>query len=211
MLIKAFGISQLVRQFSSTAQCYQLVKPPVQVFGIEGRYASALYSAATKEKKLEAVEKEILDFQKLVKTDKKVAEILLDPTIKKSLKADVIESITKKFNTSPLTSNLLLTLVENGRIKNLTNIVSSFKTIMAAVRGEVVCEVITAKPLDQSQNEELQSALKSFLKKGETIQLTTKVDPSLVGGMIVSIGDKYIDMSLASKLKNYTGVLQSAL
>ena len=82
---------------------------------------------------------------------------------------------------------------------------------MSAQRGEVVCEVITAKPLDADNKGKLESALKAFLKAGQSIQLTTKVDPTIIGGMIVSIGDKYVDMSVASKLKKYTDVISAAI
>lgn len=80
---------------------------------------------------------------------------------------------------------------------------------MAANRGEVVCEVITAKPLDADTKNKLESALKGFLKKGQTILLTAKVDPSIIGGMVVSIGDKYVDMSVVSKIKKYTDLIQA--
>lgn len=80
---------------------------------------------------------------------------------------------------------------------------------MAANRGEVVCEVITANPLDADTKAKLESTLKRLLKKGQTILLTTKVDPSIIGGMIVSVGDKYIDMSVASKIKMYTDLILS--
>ncbi len=57
---------------------------------------------------------------------------------------------------------------------------------------------------------ELDSALRAFLKPGQKLMLQTRVDPSIIGGMVVSIGDKYVDMSLASKIKKYTNVLQTA-
>lgn len=53
----------------------------------------------------------------------------------------------------------------------------------------------------------LQAALKGFLNKGESILLTSKTDPSIIGGMIISIGDKYIDMSVASKVKKYSDII----
>ena len=58
---------------------------------------------------------------------------------------------------------------------------------------------------------ELEASLKAFLKKGESLQLTTKVDPAILGGMIVSIGDKYVDMSLSSKINKYTALLKQAV
>lgn len=73
-----------------------MVKPPVQVFGLEGRYASALYSAASKNKTLDAVEKELVQFQKSVKADPKLKEFLINPTLKRNLKVDALKHLGTK-------------------------------------------------------------------------------------------------------------------
>ncbi|KAH6929192.1 hypothetical protein HPB50_024102 [Hyalomma asiaticum] len=67
------------------------------------------------------------------------------------------------------------------------------------------------QPLDAAMDKELESALKAFLKKGEVLVITKKVDPSIMGGMLVSIGDKFVDMSIATKVKTYTGILKQAV
>lgn len=67
------------------------------------------------------------------------------------------------------------------------------------------------QPLDDAMKQELTAALKSFAKKGENILLQTKIDPTIIGGMIVVIGDKYVDMSIASKVKKYTEIIESAV
>merc|ERR1712168_1763137 len=185
-----FGI--LVRSFSTSGACRNLIQPPVQVFGLEGRYATALYSAAMKKESLDAVDKDIKTLAGLLKTE-------------------AINSVLAKKNACPLTVNLFGALAENGRMANVDGVLGAFGTIMAAVRGEVICEVTTAKPLDAAMRKELDGALAAFLKEGESIQLTTKVDPAIMGGMIVSIGDKYVDMSLASKINKYTALLQQAV
>lgn len=114
-----------------------MVKPPIQVFGIEGRYATALYSAASKEKKLDAVEKELVKFQASIKTDIKLREFLDNPTIKRNIKSEALKSVASKISLTPQSSNLLQLLAENGRLKNVSGVINAFKTIMAAHRGEV--------------------------------------------------------------------------
>jgi len=206
-----FGKLLMVRQFSSSSSCSQLIKPPIQIFGLEGRYANALYSAAVKEKKLDQVEKDLIDFQKLLKQDRKLAEFIMNPVLNRALKKEGITSVVQKTGATNLTGNLLVTLVENNRAKNINGVVNAFKAIMSAVRGEVICEVTSAKPLDATQLQELDASLKAFLKKGEVIKLTTKVDPTLIGGLVVSIGDKFIDMSLSTKINKYTTLLTSSV
>lgn len=201
------------------------MKPPVQVFGIEGRYACALYSAASKQKSLEAVEKDLTSLQADMKKDIKLRDFIINPTIKRSLKATALKDAANKVNFSPATGFFLEQLAENGRLNKIDSIINAYKLIMSAHRGEVVCEVTTAKPLDGSQRKELEAQLKvstvnslkileifkfsfqKFVKSNETIQLTAKVDPSIIGGMVVSIGDKYVDMSVSSKVKKYTDLI----
>uniref|UniRef100_A0A8D8XMX2 Oligomycin sensitivity conferral protein n=1 Tax=Cacopsylla melanoneura TaxID=428564 RepID=A0A8D8XMX2_9HEMI len=199
----------IVRSFSSSQVSQQLIKTPVQVFGIDGRYASALYSAATKMKQLDGVEKELLTFQAALKSDIKFRDFAFDPTIKKTLKIEAIKSIGQKLKFSVASINLLALLAENGKLKKIDGVLTNFSILMAAHRGDLPVEVVTARPLSEEDKAELQSTLKLFAKKGENILLTTKVNPALIGGMIVSIADKYVDMSVASKIKKYTDLLQA--
>lgn len=107
--------------------------------------------------------------------------------------------------------NFLSIVAENGRLKLLRRMVNMFLAVMVAHRNEALCEVITAKPLDDSTRSALMDALKKFVKDGKKIQLTEKVDPSIIGGMIVGVEDKHIDMSIARKIQMYTDILKQAL
>ena len=209
MAASRFGI--LVRQFSSSAVRNGLIQPPIPVFGIEGRYATAFYSAAMKEKKIDAVEAELVSLKELIKKDKPFAEFLLNPTLSRIDKQDAMAAVAKKQKCSPLTTNLFATLAENGRLNKLESVLDSFQKIMSAHRGEVTCSVTTAKALNASSEKELRAALESFLKKGEKLFLELKVDPKLIGGMVVTIGDKYVDMSMATKINTYTNLIKQAV
>ncbi|XP_061387241.1 ATP synthase subunit O, mitochondrial [Musca vetustissima] len=200
-------LSMLSRAMSTGAQ---MVKPPVQVFGLEGRYATALYSAATKLKQLDQVEKDLLAFQATLKQDKKLRESVVSPIVNKKVMGVALKESAEKLRWSAATGNLLALLADNGRLSQLDGVINAFNIIMAAHRGEVVCEVVSAKPLDASQSKQLEGALKSFLKSNQSLKITSRVDPSIIGGLIVSIGDKYVDMSIASKVKMYTDVISSA-
>ncbi|KAF6211885.1 hypothetical protein GE061_012402 [Apolygus lucorum] len=201
----------IVRSFSSSPAMNQLIKAPVQVFGVEGRYATALYSAATKMKQLDAVEKDLQNMKNSMKTDAKLREFMADPVIKRDVKADAVRSVATKLNLSVPSTNLLALLAENGRLSKLDGVAAAFSTIMAGHRGDLRCEVTTAKALDEATKTQLQTTLKAFAKKGENIILELKVDPSIIGGMVVSIGDKYVDMSVSSKVKKYTALIQQAV
>ncbi|XP_041379187.1 ATP synthase subunit O, mitochondrial-like [Gigantopelta aegis] len=159
-------LTSSMRYLSTTlptgAAAQQSVKAPVQVFGLEGRYAHALFSAASKKTSLEKVEGELKDFQKLMQDSPALAGFINNPTIRKQQKQSA--------------------LAENNRLTKVSGVIKAFGTIMSAYRGEVNCVVTTAK-----------------------------TDPALIGGMIVSIGDKYIDMSTATKIKKIVQSMEQGL
>lgn len=132
----------------------------MQIFGIEGRYACALYSAASKQKSLEAVERDLTSFQASLKAHPKVREFVIDPSIKRSLKAAALKGASAEVKFAPATGFLLELLAENGRLNKIDAVINAFKLIMSAHRGEVVCEVTTAKALEAGQRKELESQLK---------------------------------------------------
>ncbi|CAO1403625.1 unnamed protein product [Diamesa serratosioi] len=201
----------LARSLSTTSATAQLVKPPIQVFGIEGRYACALYSAASKNKILEVVEKDLTAFQKEMKADEKLRDFIMDPSIKRDLKANALKEVCAQVKFNAATGFLMQTMAENGRLKKMDAVINAYKLIMAAHRGEVVCEVTTAKPLEAGQRQQLEASLKKFIQPNETILLTATVDQSILGGMVVSIGDKYADMSVASKIKKMTDLISTPI
>ncbi|NWJ09069.1 ATPO synthase, partial [Crypturellus undulatus] len=185
-------------------------QPPIQVYGLEGRYATALYSAASKQKKLEQVEKELSRVWTLMK-DPKLSGVVMNPHTKSAVKQKAVNDVLAKEKMSPITINLMNLLAENGRLRYTPDIMSAFGKIMSAYRGEVLCTVTTAQPLDDASLTELKSALSGFLAKGEILKLETKTDPSILGGMIVNIGEKYVDMSTKSKIQKLTKIMRETV
>ncbi|XP_041115235.1 ATP synthase subunit O, mitochondrial-like [Polyodon spathula] len=205
----ATGFGNQVRLFSTTVikPVSKLIQPPIQVYGVEGRYATALYSAASKQKNLDQVEKELGRVKSLMK-DPKMTTVFMNPHIKRSIKQKTVNDVMTKEKLSPITVNFMNLLAENGRLSFTPGVISAFGKMMSAHRGEVLCSVTTAQPLDEASLTELKNALNGFLQKGETLQLETKSDPSVLGGMIVSIGDKYVDMSTKTKIQKLTKIMR---
>lgn len=138
----------------------QVLKPPIQVFGTEGRYATALYSAATKQKQLEAVEKDLIQVQNAMKKNENLRQVITSPIINKKVMANTLAEASKSISFQTSTANLLALLAENGQLKKIDGVINAYKTIMSAHRGEVVCEVVTAKPLEGGQRKQLEDVLR---------------------------------------------------
>ncbi|KAF5903098.1 ATP synthase subunit O, mitochondrial, partial [Clarias magur] len=171
----AFGLGLQVRQLSTSVvrPASKLIKPPIQVYGVEGRYATALFSAASKQKNLDKVEQELGRVSTLIK-DPKLSSIVLNPHVKRSIKQKTVNDALTKAKVSPITMNLINVLADNGRLSLTSEVITAFGKMMSAHRGEVTCSVTTAQPLDEANLAELKVALNGFLSKGETIKLETK-------------------------------------
>lgn len=157
--------------------------------------------------KLDQVEQELGKVSALIK-DPKMNSVVMNPHVKRSLKQKTFNDALTKAKVSPITVNLINVLADNGRLTLTGDVINAFSKMMSAHRGEVICSVTTAQPLDEANLSELKVALKGFLQKGETIKLETKSDPSILGGMIVSIGDKYVDMSTKTKIQKLTKLIR---
>ncbi|XP_054453526.1 ATP synthase subunit O, mitochondrial [Anoplopoma fimbria] len=203
----ALMLGQQVRQFSTSVVRPKLMRPPIQVYGVEGRYATALFSAASKQNKLDQVEQEMGKVSTLIK-DPRISSIVMNPHVKRSIKQKTFHDALAKSKVSTITVNLINVLSDNGRLTLTGGVITAFGKMMSAHRGEVICSVTTAQPLDEPSLADLKLALKGFLQKGETIHLETKSDPSILGGMIVSIGDKYVDMSTKTKIQKLTKIIK---
>jgi len=206
----ARNLAILTRQFSTSTSRQALVKTPIPVYGIEGRYSAALFSAANKKDALEAVEKDLGTLSGLMKTDPRLSEFLLDPSVKKGLKVDGLTGACDKLGFSELTKNLLLAMADNNRVPYIDAVATSYATLMAAHRGEIVCTVTTAKPLEADMVAEVEGALNGFLKANEKALVSYAIDPTIVGGMVVAIGDKFVDMSMSTKLNKYSELIKGA-
>lgn len=156
------------------------------------------------------MEKDLKSVKQLWEKDTKFRDFFADPTENANRKKTAFQSVVKKNSYSKVTQNLFDTMADNGRLSKLTDVINLYLELMSAHRGEVICKVTTAKALDANTDKELKGILEGFLQQGQKLYLQTEVDPSLVGGMTVTIGDKFIDMSLKSKIKLYTDILKSA-
>jgi len=137
--------------------------------------------------------------------------LLKNPLLTKQQKQNVVNELGTNQKANALTVNTLSVLAENGRLGRLPGVMKSFGLLISAHRGEVKAKITSAKPLDSSQMNELKSVLQSFLKSGSKLQVETKVDPNLLGGFVVELGDRFVDLSTVSKMRTFTNIVKETL
>ncbi|KAJ1982759.1 ATP synthase F0 subcomplex subunit OSCP atp5 [Dimargaris xerosporica] len=202
---------QLARSYATAAS--KSVSVPLALHGIEGRYATALYTAAAKKNTLDQVEQDLAKVQSTIDRDARVRQFLDNPIVGKRAKKQGIQQLAKGQNLSALTLNLLEVLAENSRTSETTKVISAYKSLMAAHRGELQVVVTSSKPLSSNHLNKLKNSLaKGNLTAGaKSVNITNKVNPAIVGGLVIEFGDKTIDMSLAAKLAKLDKLLTDTI
>mmetsp|Transcript_6207 Transcript_6207/g.9055 ORF Transcript_6207/g.9055 Transcript_6207/m.9055 type:complete len:209 (+) Transcript_6207:743-1369(+) len=175
-------------------------KPPLDLYGLNARYANATYIAASKSNTLDQVESELLAIKNSASTSKPFASFLENPLISRD---DKTKSVTDMLSgkTTPVTLNLMTVLAGNARLNAIVGIADTYVQLMKAKRGEVEATIISAEPLNKTQTAAVQDAMKSQFPEGAKVVLESKVDPSILGGLQIQIGDKFLDLSVGSRIE----------
>ncbi len=165
---------------------------------VSDRYASALYDLATESKKVEVIILDLKFIQKIIGDNKDLKLLIKSPLISSHDKLKIFVKILSKQNINELTSNFIKVVASNKRFAYLSLIISQFIKINSEKRGDVIAEITSAEELTEEQKNEIIKKLK--IKLGDKLSLNYKIDNSIIGGLIVKVGSKMIDSSLASKI-----------
>jgi len=175
-------------------------RPPLDLYGLNARYANATYIAASKSSSLDKVEGELLAIKATAESNKSFASFLENPLISRDTKTKQVESLFKG-KTSPVTLNLMTTLAGNARLSSIGGITTNYIQLMKARRNEVEATIISSEPLGKAQLSAVSEAMKTQFAEGAKVVLTTKVDSSILGGLQIQIGDKFLDLSVGSRIE----------
>ncbi|KAF8420104.1 ATP synthase delta subunit-domain-containing protein [Tirmania nivea] len=165
----------------AVAATTQSVKPPVQLFGIDGTYASALYTASAKTNALDTVHKNLQQLKATLEHDPKLNQILASPTLDQQAKSTVVSELQKLIGADKNIGNLLQILAENNRLGLLRPVTEKFEALMKAHKGEVEAIVTSAQPLDSKTLQRLESAISKspFIGQGQKLRVSNKVRSAL--------------------------------
>lgn len=144
--------------------------------------------------------------------DAKLRAFLENPTIQAADRKLGIQQLLKGKN-SDLTKNFFETLSEMGRLSETSKIIESYFQLMQAYRGETPVTITSVEALDKSTMDKLTSLLNksSLASSGKTLKISNKVDPSIVGGLVVEFGDNTIDLSVSSKITRLNKLLTDSV
>ncbi|MBO0764467.1 MAG: F0F1 ATP synthase subunit delta [Hyphomicrobiaceae bacterium] len=184
----------------SWARAYPVATNEPMMASMAGRYAAALFDLAKEDRHLPQVEADLAAFQSMLDQSADLRRLVRSPVISADDQAKALNAILAKAGLSSLTANFLRLIARNRRLFAVADMIRDFRALVARERGEVKADVASAHPLTPDQL----TALKDMLRVqiGKDVQVNTRVDPALLGGLIVKVGSKMIDSSLRTKLNN---------
>jgi len=205
----------MLSRFVSRQAQRTLIQAPIQVYGVSGSYAAATYSAAVKAGAKDAVADDLSMISNVFNSKQVIRDYFQDPFVPRADKLAALSDIAGDAGLDDTTVNLFGALAENNRMAILGDVAEVYARIIQADAGTVPCSIESAIPLSAEQEGDVAAAIAGMLGAGQTAQISTSVNKDLMGGMIVNIGDKYtemkyIDMSVASKVKKYTDLLHAS-
>lgn len=171
--------------------------------GSAGRYSQALYNAAQKVKALDAVTADVNRMQTLREESADFNEFLLNPTLPRDAKREALAEVMDRESFSQTFKQFMYVMADNGRTPETAKILAAFQDIIASVKGEVVCKVTSAVPIGEWEQAALKKAIKQRFFDGKAADITveTAIDPELLGGITVQVGDRFMDLSTRTELR----------
>lgn len=167
--------------------------------GLADRYATALFELAESEKTLDIVAADLEQVAGLIDESDDLRRLIRSPVVSRDDQGRAVAAVSEKAGLNDLTRRFLGILARNRRLFALPAIIAAFLELLAAGRGETSAEVVSAKPLSDTQLSDVRAALKQAV--GGDVAVQARVDPGLLGGLVVKVGSRMIDSSLNTKLQ----------
>jgi F-type H+-transporting ATPase subunit delta len=173
---------------------------------LAGRYATALFALAKENNAIDAVQASLDTLSRAMAESDDLRALTSSPVLSREDAGKAIAATAKALGLDALSTNMLGVLAANRRLDQIPAVIRAFSTLASDHRGEITAEVTSAHPLDDKQID----ALKAQLKKrvGSDVSVSTAVDSSILGGLVVKIGSQMIDSSIKTRLNTLSQAMK---
>lgn len=172
---------------------------------IAKRYARAFFEIAKEDQKYEIYYNELTLFSSIIEENENLKELFLNPIFDQDEKMAIVNAILRKIDISATTGNFLKLLVDKRRIGFLPEIENSYRQLMDDTLKRTRVNVRTAFPLSSELSGKLKERLEEMT--GKKVEMTISEDASLLGGIVVGVGDTLYDGSIKTQLRNIRNLL----
>ena len=179
------------------------------ISGMAGRYANALFELALDNKAVDAVKKDLDQFDALVADSTDLNRLVRSPVFGADEQLKALSAILTKAGIAGLAANFLRVITTNRRLFAVHDMIRAYRVLVARHKGEITAQVTVAEKLSDKNMDALKGALKS-VTGGKEIDLDVKVDPAIIGGLVVKVGSRMVDSSLRTKLNSIKLAMKEA-
>jgi F-type H+-transporting ATPase subunit delta len=165
---------------------------------VAGRYATAVFELAAEDRALEAVERDLAQISALIEQSADLSRFMRSPVFSRAEQSRAWAALLERLGAHALTRKFIGVLTQRRRLYALRDIIRFYETLMARRRGEITARVVSASPLDDGERARLIQELKASFKRD--VKLDVSIDKRLIAGLVVRVGSRMIDASLAAKL-----------
>ncbi|MCP1471199.1 F-type H+-transporting ATPase subunit delta [Sphingobium sp. OAS761] len=167
---------------------------------LSGRYAVALFELARDASALDAVAESLAALKAALGESRDLRDLINSPVLSRDAAGKTIAAVASSMGLDALTANFLGVLAQNRRLAQLPAVIRAYETLLSNHRGEARAEVTSARPLTKTQITALAKSLKA--RVGRDVAVDAKVDPAILGGLVVKIGSQMIDSSIRTRLNS---------
>ena len=178
------------------------------VSGVSGRYATALFELARDEKSVDAVQADLDKFAAMLAESDDLKRLVRSPVFTAEAQSKALAAVLDKAGISGISANFLQVLTANRRLFAVSDVIGAFNALVAKFKGEASADVTVAEALSDKNLDALKVALKSVT--GKDVTLDVKVDPSIIGGLVLKLGSRMVDSSLRTKLNSIKNAMKEA-
>jgi F-type H+-transporting ATPase subunit delta len=173
-----------------------------------GRYATALFDLALEANAVEAVKADLDRFDALVADSGDLNRLVRSPIFSADEQLQALAAVLDRAAIRGLAANFVKLAASNRRLFAVRDMIKAFRALVARHKGEATAEVTVAEPLKDAHGDALRAALKSVT--GKDVDLDVKVDPAILGGLVVKVGSRMVDTSLRTKLNAIKHAMKEA-
>nr|WP_155191112.1 F0F1 ATP synthase subunit delta [Roseibium denhamense] len=170
------------------------------VSGVAQRYASALLDLAEGDGVTADVERDLTAFEGMLSESEDLVRLVKSPAFSAEEQLAALTVLLDKAGIKGLAANFVKLAARNRRLFVLPGMIKAFRVLLAEKRGEQTAEVVSATALSDEHVAALKEALSA--STGKSVNIAAKVDPALIGGLVVKVGSRMIDTSLRTKLNS---------
>jgi F-type H+-transporting ATPase subunit delta len=170
------------------------------VSGVPGRYATALFELASDDNAIDAVGVDLARFRNMLEGSPDLKRLVRSPVFTADAQIAALGAVLEAAGISGLARKFILFAAQNRRLFAVADMIKSYAALVAQAKGEITAEIVAAEKLSPKHLERLAAELRTAM--GREVQIATRIDKSLIGGLIVKVGSRMVDASLKTKLQN---------